>query len=140
MFDQAEKVVVDSVQTANLPIYDNSEGFANLHIEYARPLTARARAIIDAADEAAAAGRQPIIAPPPDPSPLTQSNCTGRRVLVPKHLWPSWQCDENGGAGWTATVISRRGADARVAYIDATDERGVAFEDVYLKLHVLEPL
>ena len=29
----------------------------------------------------------------------------GDRVLVPREMWPDFACDENGGAGWTASVV-----------------------------------
>ena len=156
--DAAEQTVVDSVQTTNLPMYNLCEGFAGLHLEFARPLGERAQAIIDAAEEAEVAGAAgtaagepnvaqaapPPPAPPPDLRPLTEANCVGRRVLVPASEWPNMQCDENDGRGWTAMVVSwssrHRPPAAVVAYADAVDARGIAYQDDALQLHVLQPL
>jgi len=65
-------------------------------------------------------------------------------VLVPASIWPAFQCSENGGAGWSATV-SRWDArsippGAVVAFTDAVDARGLAYEDVTLQLGALQPL
>ena len=141
----AEKAVVDSVQTANLPKYDLCEGFAGLQIEFGRTLGPRAQAVLDAADEAAAAETapaQPSPAPATDLSPLTTENCVGRRVLVPATTWPQYRCDEHNGQGWSATIVkynARHGA-ATVAFTDATTARGIPYADVELRLNVLAPL
>ena len=164
--DAAEKTVVDAVQTANLCMYDNCEGFAGLHIEFGRQIGARAQAILDAADDAEATpaaetttrARGPTTtpmaavqaAPPPSPPlppadlrPLTMANCEGRHVLVPAHLWAAYPCDENGGRGWTGNIVraSNRGTAAvTVAFVSATTARGLPYEDVQLELRVLEPI
>ena len=145
--DAAERAVVDSVQTANIPKCNLCEGFAGLHLEFGRTLGDRAQAILEAEDEAEA-DPSPAAAPPPPPPPdlrpLTASNCVGRRVLVPAALWPSFQCSENEGAGWSAMVTRW---DARssppgavVAFTDAVDARGLSYEDVTLQLGALRPL
>ena len=161
----AEKAVVDSMQTANMPKYDLCEGLVGLHIEFGRPLSAQAQAVLDAADDAeatptqAAAARSPRRAapaadarneaateqeppPPPDLRPLTIANCEGRRVLVPSRLWTTYTCDENDGRGWTGQVMRARarGGGATVAFLHATTARGLPYEDVELELDVLEPM
>ena len=30
----------------------------------------------------------------------------GRSVLIPASEWPEYPCDEHGGEGWRATVVS----------------------------------
>ena len=149
--DKAEKALVDSIQTANLPKHNLCEGFAGLHIEFGRQLTPRARAVLDAAHNGVDSVEPPAIesavpppadaAPPPDLTPLSAANCIGRRVIVPQSEWPDMPCYENDGAGWNAHVIdynSRLGA-ALIAYTDATTPRGVPYEDVHLQLHALRP-
>ena len=142
--EAAEKAVVDSVQTANLPKYDLCEGFAGLQIEFGRTLGPRAQAILDAADEAATAEAAPIQprAPPPDLRALTADNCVGRRVLVAATTWPQYCCDENDGRGWTARVVkySARHNAATVAFVDAVTARGIPYADVELRLDALMPL
>ena len=32
----------------------------------------------------------------------------GDVVILPRSLWPGWQCDELGAAGWQAKVIARK--------------------------------
>ena len=142
--EAAEKAVVDSVQTANLPKYDLCEGFAGLQIEYGRTLGPRAQAVLDAADEAAAADQAPMQSPvpPPDSRPLTADNCVGRRVLVPAEAWPQYRCEEHNGRGWTATIVSYsvRHSAATVAFVDAVTARGIPYADVELRLDALTPL
>ena len=50
-----------------------------------------AAAAASAGDRALAAGDRALAA--------------GDRVLVPREMWPDFACDENGGAGWTASVV-----------------------------------
>ena len=152
--DKAEKAVVDSVQTSSLPKHNLCEGFAALNIEYGRPLSERARAVLDAADDTAATSDAPTIAtaasttptellPPqaPDLTPLTVENCVGRHVLVPQSEWPAWPCHENNGNGWSAQIVdySSRLRAARIAYTEAANARGIPYEDVHMQLHALLP-
>jgi hypothetical protein len=142
--DAAEKAVADSVQTSSLPKYDLCEGFAAMHLEFGRPLGAHAQAIIDAADDAEAAApvQAPMAPPPADVRPLTLDNCLLRRVLVPRTCWPSYDCDEHDGRGWTGRVVDvvPRSHAVVVEFVDATDRRGLRYADARLALAVLEPI
>ena len=78
--------------------------------------------------------------PPPDATPLTVSNALGRRVLVPRAMWPAYACDEHMGVGWTATVVRCTAICARVSFVRATTPRGLPYEDVDVALDALRPL
>ena len=67
--------------------------------------------------------------------------CIGGRVLVPRAVYPTYACDENGGEGWTAFFLrcSRTGA-AALRFTDATTTRGIPHEDVELQLSALAPI
>ena len=40
------------------------------------------------------------------PLPLEKGKLTGRKVLIPRALWPDEPCDEQGGEGWRSVVSS----------------------------------
>ena len=81
------------------------------------------------------------VAAAPDLSPLAASTCVGRRVLVPHSTYPSYVCDEQGGRGWSAIILScTRAGVATLRYTDAATARGVPYEDVSLQLAALTPL
>ena len=84
----------------------------------------------------------PAAAPPPDARPLTLDNCLQRRVRVPRTCWPDCECGEHGGRGWTGCVVDvmRRSGSVRVEFVEATDQRGLRYDDVRLALAVLEPI
>jgi hypothetical protein len=141
--DQAEHAIIDTIQSANVPKVCNTEGCAALHLAYSPTISARAQAVLDAADiiqdpagEAAAA--QPLTAP--DLTPLTAANCDGRRVLVPAHVWPSYSCDEHAGRGWEAVVLRHSQRAATVRFLHAATARGIPYEDAQLQLTVLNPI
>jgi hypothetical protein len=142
---RAERANVNPARLpADLPQYDLCEAFAGLHVEFGRPISTRAQQILDAADEAAVVcdDAPDTRAPPPDTSPLTPENCEGRRALVPKEVWPSFECDEHNGRGWTVDIInySKRLNAATIAFVHATTPRGIPYEDATLRLDVLTPL
>jgi hypothetical protein len=58
----------------------------------------------------------------------------GRVVLVPRALWPTEPCDEEGGRGWTAIVLKSRWKIVTVRFLKtkAADE--------HLHLDVLQPI
>ena len=137
--DQAEHATIDAIQSASVPKVCNTEGNAALHLTFARSISARAQAVLDAADEAAAL---PPAAPPAavDLSPLVAQTCTGRRVLVPATIYPTYTCMENGGLGWTALIASCVRGACGVRFLEARDPRGIPYADVQLQLAVLQPL
>jgi hypothetical protein len=143
--DQAEHAIIDSIQAANVPKVCNSEGNAALHLAFAPSISARAQAVLDAADAAAdaqphaAAARAPDTATPPNTAPLDPRDCIGRRVLVPAAAWPNFTCDENDGKGWTATIQSSSRGSATVRFTDAATPRGIPYDDVTLQLDFLCP-
>jgi hypothetical protein len=42
-----------------------------------------------------------------DRRPLNAANAKGRLVLIPAEMWPDFACEENGGAGCSASVYNR---------------------------------
>ena len=75
-----------------------------------------------------------------DTSPLTAANAMGRRVLVPRDIWPTYSCSEHGGAGWEARVVSATRVSAVVCFAQARDRHGRPYPNERLPLHVLQPL
>ena len=136
--DKAEQAIIDTIQSSNVPKTCNTEGAAAINLAFGGDISARARAVLDAADDAeAAADKEPE--PAPDLSPL-DGNALGRRVLVPRSLYPTYACDENDGRGWTARVVNYRGGVATTRFTHATTARGIPYEDVLLRIHVLQPM
>jgi hypothetical protein len=137
--DQAEHAIIDTIQSANVPKVCNSEGNAALHLTFAPSISARAQAVLDAAE--AHTHQSPTgDTPPPDLTPLTTHQCLGRRVLVPRRAWPTFPCEENGGRGWTATIKACTRGVATVAFTDAATPRGIPYEDAQLRLDFLLPI
>ena len=64
----------------------------------------------------------------------------GAAVLVPRWLWPTYACAEQGGAGWEAVVRSTSGSTAVVHFVHATADDGSPYADERLPLRVLQPL
>jgi hypothetical protein len=146
--DQAEHAIIDSIQSANVPKVCNSEGNAALHLTFAPSISARAQAVLDAAeadlmDRRAVGARDapdtPAAEAAADTSPLDPDRCVGRRVMVPAEAWPSFTCDENEGRGWTAVVQSSGRAGATVRFTDAATPRGIPYGDVTLRPDFLIP-
>ena len=82
------------------------------------------------------------VAPPPgaDLSPLTAANAVGRRVLVLWSIWTDYECNENGGKGWSALVVRAGKAWCDVAFLDARDADGHLYKNERLSFDVLRPL
>jgi hypothetical protein len=148
--DQAEHAIIDSIQAANVPKVCNTEGNAALHLTFAPNISARAQAVLDAAEadlhdrravDALDALDTPATHPTitPDASPLDPQRCAGRRVLVPASAWPDFICDENDGKGWTAIVQTNGRSGATVRFTDAATPRGMPYSDVTLQLSFLIP-
>ena len=103
---------------------------------------------MEAPAEPAPVGQGSVVPGPPVP-PLTTSNARGRRVLVPRSLWPGYACTEHGGQGWEATVkrVERAWCAAdgwcQVATVDfafAMDEQGRRYACGEVPLFRLLPL
>jgi hypothetical protein len=147
--DQAEHAIIDAIQSANVPKVCNTEGNAALHLAFAPSISARAQAILDAAEDdlndRCAANATTLGTPAaraavrPDASPLDPHDCVGRRVMVPAAAWPDFDCDENDGAGWTAVVQSSGRTGVTVRFTEATTPRGIPYEDVTLRPDILVP-
>ena len=72
--------------------------------------------------------------------PLTATNAVGRRVLVPRSVWPTYSCTERGGDGWEAKVLRVRHGWATVSFAYDTDEHGRRVANEQLPLKLLQPL
>ena len=117
----------------------NSEGNIALLHAFTGDIPARARHVLNNADRDAGDAQAPPPAPP-DSSPLTAANATGRRVQVPAACWPTYPCTEHSGLGWTGYVVAlQRANTAVVRFAEATDDRGLPFADVKLDLSILIP-
>ena len=138
--DKAEKAIIDTVQSANVPKTCNSEGAAALNATFGGTISARARAVLDAADDDEATTGVPD-ANTADTSPLPATGqCQGRRVLVPRAVWPAYACVENNGTGWSATIIRFNKGAATVRFTHHVSPRGLPYPDVELQLRVLKPI
>ena len=159
---------VDLIQSVNVPVVSNDQRYSQLISELSGPRQAGiARSFDrgDLADDAHAATARPSTPQPAaaaEPStpqlarnpptlpyaaapvstamPLTGPDDVGRRVLVPRSLWPSYACTEHAGAGWEAVVRSASGSTAVVRFCHATTSRGVPYADERLPLSSLQPL
>ena len=114
-----------------------TEGVAAINLTFGGTISARAQAVLDAADDAEA--NSGVAVAEEDLSPLTDG-CLGRRVLVPNSVWPSYTCDENNGRGWVARVINFRARVATIKFLHAANARGMPYPDEQLLLSVLEPI
>ena len=83
-----------------------------------------------------------IYPPAPDLRPLEPKTAKGRRVLIPRTMWPDYACTEQGGTGWAARIksCSARDGIARVHFESAIDEEGRPYPDEHLMLSDLQPL
>jgi len=71
---------------------------------------------------------------------LTPANARRRVVLVPSSRYPRHRCDEHGGAGWEAQIVSATGVSAVVRYLYARTAGGRPYEDTREPLHILQPI
>jgi hypothetical protein len=145
--DMAEHAVIDAVQSANVPKVCNTEGNAALNLAFAPTISARAQAILDAADDAILTPAQPHATPtraatPPPPADLRPLDATsvGRRVLIPARAWPDYTCDEHKGQGWTGIIIAISHGAATVRFTEATTARGLPYENARLQMAILHPI
>ena len=83
---------------------------------------------------------QPAAEPAADTRPLTDENAIGRDVLVPARVWPTYECDEQGGLGWTARIVSVSGGVAVIKFNTHTTARGNKYVPIRLQLSVLQPI
>ena len=77
---------------------------------------------------------------PEDIRPLTPANAVGRRVLVPRSLWPTYPCNEHGGKGWEAKVLRVWRGWATLAFVYDVDCDGRPAANEELQLKHLKPL
>jgi hypothetical protein len=76
-----------------------------------------------------------------DTTPLIPRTAAGRRVLVPiLPGWESYPCEEHGGKGWEAVVVSATGVSALVNFIYASTARGRPYAKQRVPLDKLTPL
>ena len=148
--DSAADQHVSTLQMANAPVVDGSEGFALLNQRYGDTAEARISQLLEAGSSAVAPAAPPkdddaesvssagsTRLPEPDARPLAPDNARGRYVLVPRALWPDYPCAELEGRGWLGRICSLRAGVARVAFCHAVDDAGLPFVDVYLRLDAL---
>ena len=64
--------------------------------------------------------------------------CVGSSSKLP--MWPHYSCDEHGGLGWEAEVLSATSVTAVVRYLHARTPTGRPYEDVRLALSRLRPV
>jgi hypothetical protein len=140
--DQAERAIIDTKQTTNTPKVCNSEGNAALSVTFGAKISARAQAVLDAAEEREIATGNDAPVEAANLAALTATACIGRRVLVPKASWPADKCDEHNGTGWEARIIAYQPPSnvATVQFLHAATARGVPFENVKLLMSTLTPL
>jgi hypothetical protein len=142
--DLAEHATIDAVQSANVPKVCTTEGNAAINLAFAPSISARAQAVLDAADDAvlpttAPSTRNAPLPPPADLRPLDASS-VGRRVLVPASAWPAHTCDEHDGRGWTAIIVAITRGAATVRFTEATTARGLPYENARMQINFLQPI
>ena len=55
-------------------------------------------------------------------------------------MWPEYDCDENGGEGWTAKVITVKGKWSRCKFLYDTDAKGNKFYSEWIETSRLTPV
>ena len=148
---------IDLIQSVNVPVVSNDQRYAELLSDLAGPRQAAVardfeRGDIGTQDDASSSPppqppRTQIARAPPTqplaqapPSALSGPSDVGRRVLVPRGLWPAYTCTEHGGAGWEAVVRSASHTTAVVRFCHARTARGLSYADERLPLSSLQPL
>ena len=139
---------VTTIQAANVARVAADEGFAEiLHASEGASSREAERAFEEAKQEAlrettpkprpnveAAA----VAAPPP--AATAAAGSPPRRVLVPAAVYPDERCDERGGVGWEAVVLSSTAATVKIEFVFARDTAGEKFEHVRLPWRCVTPL
>ena len=129
--DRALTARIDATQVGNLPALDRSD-----------LVTGSCRSA-----EGVRVAQAALPATPPLP-PTPARNRRGEwhvddHAMVPVSVYPNDACSENGGAGWLARVVSRRGdgggAIIRLCFVTARTQTGRPFEDVRLRADALQP-
>ena len=151
--DAAERAVVDTMQSGNIPIISGSHAFAMLQEEAVGATTAPRIPAARPTPPAAVARAPPahaevtpaeVGAPAARPPRLVQGLCVGRRVCVPRRCWPNYACRELSGRGWAAHIGQERCVDGRpealVCFDSAVDNNGRSYAPVWLALRVLSPI
>ena len=65
---------------------------------------------------------------------------TATSVIVPKEVYPTETCEENGGIGWSATATPHGKGTSKVTFEQADKVTGTPFGEVYLRSACLLPL
>ena len=75
---------------------------------------------------------------PPHLADIAEHLQRGDCVLVPRSVWPTYECAEHAGLGWAATVVSATKHTAVLHFKYARAENGARFSDERLATHVLK--
>ena len=120
--ERASRASLQVIQATNVPRVSNDQGYAALLHDLTGPGSAAAQGNFDGVGNAPlrrrTAGPSPLqprthapsqitppaASPPPPPtqrppSPLTADVAVGRTVLVPRSVYPTYECTEHGGRG-----------------------------------------
>ena len=76
---------------------------------------------------------QPVSLQPADPDSLA----VGDLVIVASEAWPSYACQEHGGAGWSATVRRLSRSTATVSFNEARTRDGRPYQDARVPIPCL---
>ena len=136
---------VDSIQSANVPRISADQGYAQL----VTGSTFRAQREDDVAYKSALLQTPtPPSRPPPRSAlheppvvspalvPLTEV-ARDQACVIPSSIWPDYICNELGGVGWAATVVSYTSSTAVVRFSAARTRDGRPYEDHRLPRSVL---
>jgi hypothetical protein len=125
----------EAVQSTRLPELDAQEGHAAANAAD----IARALAVVGAGQQAPLA--QPAVTDVFPPRQTPGAWTAGDVAMVPRSVWPDYQCREFGGRGWLVRVLrvasSERPPHASVRFLHARARDGRRFEDSLLQLSVL---
>ena len=64
--------------------------------------------------------------------PRTPALAPGDEVHVDRAIWPTYPCEENGGAAWTARVLRVEEGDCLLAFPHSRTASGLGFADEWL--------
>ena len=138
---------VDVIQSSNVPRVAADQGYAQLGLTGASPTDAALHRDFEVAFAAAHTvapaeppNASPSPSPGPAPPPILQPLHTvrqGMQVVVAVSKWPRYKCTDNGGKGWTATVVSHTSVTAVVNFTHAVTRDGRPYVDCRLPLDAL---